>query len=94
MLKNLQISRLYIFFQIYIASFLLENSEYLGIGLRDFSRDANAPEPGFEPEPKPRNFGKFSNPVPEPKAEFEFLRARNPNRPPFCSGFSSLDFSS
>jgi hypothetical protein len=44
-------------------------------------RDANEPVPGFEPEPKTRFFGKFSNPEPVPEPESDFLRTQylNPN---------------
>jgi hypothetical protein len=34
---------------------------------------ANEPESGFEPEPKTRKFGKFSNPEPVPDPESDFF---------------------
>jgi hypothetical protein len=35
---------------------------------------------GYEPEPKTRFFGKFSNPEPVPEPESDFLRTQYPNR--------------
>jgi hypothetical protein len=40
------------------------------------SRDANEPESGFEPEPKTRKFGKFSNPEPVPDPESDFFKTK------------------
>jgi hypothetical protein len=54
---------------------------YLNFSL-DFCRDANEPVPGYEPEPKTWIFGKFSNPVPEPKPRIGFLKSRNPTPNP------------
>jgi hypothetical protein len=45
-------------------------------------RDANEPVPGFEPEPKTRFFGKFSNPEPVPEPESDFLKTLYPNPNP------------
>jgi hypothetical protein len=44
-------------------------------------RDANEPVLGFEPEPKTRFFGKFSNPEPVPEPESDFFKTLylNPN---------------
>jgi hypothetical protein len=52
--------------------------------LQASSRDANEPVPGFEPEPKTRFFGKFSNPepVPEPEPESDFSKTLYPNPNP------------
>jgi hypothetical protein len=45
----------------------------------EFFRDANEPIPGFEPEPKTRFFGKFSNPEPVPESDFLRTQYLNPN---------------
>jgi hypothetical protein len=57
----------------------LLNNIKIRITLSD--RDANETVPGFEPEPKTRFFGKFSNPEPVPEPESDFLRTHylNPN---------------
>jgi hypothetical protein len=45
-------------------------------------RDANEPVPGFEPEPKPRFFGKFSIPEPVPEPESDFFKTLYPKPNP------------